>query len=115
MNLDHLKKLGLSASIGLFVGICAVVYIGPETTSGAALLIALCVLGSTIVAQCVSMLRRLWRPAAKRRQRTPSHAGRSAASKALHEAETPPPARKEREARRRSAPSKANLGHPRRT
>jgi hypothetical protein len=113
MNLDHLKRLGLSASIGLLVGILAVVYIGPETTSGAALLIALCVLGSTIVAQFVAMLRRLWRPSAKRRRRAPSHGGQSSASHAT-EAPAPRSAEQARGERRRSASSKT-LSHPRRT
>jgi hypothetical protein len=117
MNLDHLKRLGLSATIGLFIGILAVVYIGPETTSGAALLIGLCVLVTTIVGQLVAMLGHLVRPAAKRRHRTPSHARLSPASKALHTSDAQPPrsAEKARGERHRNAPSKAHLGHPRRT
>jgi hypothetical protein len=112
MNLDHLKRLGLSATIGLFVGILAVVYIAPETTSGAALLIGLCVLATTIVGQLVAVLGRLWRPA-KKRHRTPSHARLSPASKATGEAQPPRSAEKVRA--RRHASSKAHLGHPRRT
>jgi hypothetical protein len=116
MNLDHLKRLGLSATIGLFIGILAVVYIGPETTSGAALLIALCVLVTTIVGQLVAMLGHLVRPAAKRRHRTPSHA-KNRVSKALHTSDAQPlrSAEKARGERHRNAPSKAHLGHPRRT
>jgi hypothetical protein len=78
MNLDHLKKLGLSALIGLLVGMLAVLYIGPETTSGAALLITLCVLISTIVGQLVAMLLHLRRPAKAKRRVTHAAAQASA-------------------------------------
>src|SRR5216684_4785713 len=117
MNLDHLKRLGLSATIGLFVGILAVVYIGPETTSGAALLIAICVLASTIVGQFVAMLLHVVRPSANRRHRTPAHARQTSSSRALPDAKAPPPssAEKTRGERRRNAPAKTHLGHPRRT
>jgi hypothetical protein len=99
MNLDHLKKLGLSALIGLLLGMLAVLYIGPETTSGAALLITMCVLTSTIIGQLVAMLLHLVRPAKTRRRATRAHSG------AAHESA------EKVVGRRRNAPAKAKPSH----
>jgi hypothetical protein len=56
MNFNALGKLGISGGIGFLIGLAIVTWVGPTTTGGTALLIAIPIALCTIIGGLISKL-----------------------------------------------------------